>query len=43
MPSYLSKGVKQVKMAEHVIEALPEPNRQYAKYFEKKVFKNLTC
>jgi len=34
MPSYLSKGVKQVKMAEHVIEALPEPNRQHAKDFE---------
>ena len=34
MPSYLSKGVQQVKMAEHVIEALPEPNRQYSKDFE---------
>jgi len=34
MPSYLSNGVKQVKMAEHVIGALPEPNRQHAKDFE---------
>ena len=34
MPSYLSNGVKQVKMAEHVIEALSEPNRQYSKDFE---------
>jgi len=34
MPSYLSNGVKHVKMAEHVIEALPETNRQYSKDFE---------
>ena len=34
MPSYLNNGVKEIKMAERVIEALPEPNRQYAKDFE---------
>ena len=34
MPSYLNNGVKQVKIAEHALEALPDPNKQYAKDFE---------
>ena len=32
IPSYLSNGVKKVKMVERVIEALPEPNKQYASW-----------
>jgi len=34
MPSYFDKGIQQVKVAEHRVENLPEPNRQYAKDFE---------
>jgi len=35
MPSYLNNDVEQTKSAEHALEALPEPNRQYARDFEK--------
>jgi len=35
MPSYLNNGVEQVKVAEHALETLPEPNRQYARGYEK--------
>ena len=35
MPSYLNNGIEQMQTAEHVVEALPEPNRQYANGFEK--------
>jgi len=34
MPSYLNNGVEQMKAAEHALEGLAEPNRQYAKDFE---------
>jgi len=34
MPSYFNKGIEQFKAAEHKVEKLPEPNRQYAKDFE---------
>jgi len=34
MPSYFNKGIEHVKAAEHRIEKLPEPNKQYAKNFE---------
>jgi|GEM_PF-5368255 len=34
MPKYFNIGEKQTKTAEHKIEALPEPNEQYAKDFE---------
>jgi len=34
MPSYFNKGIEHVKTAEHRIEKLPEPNKQYAKDFE---------
>ena len=34
MPSYFNKGAEQVKAADHRVEKLPEPNRQYAKDFE---------
>jgi len=34
MPSYFNKGIEHVKAAEHRIEKLPEPNKQYAKDFE---------
>ena len=33
MPSYFNKGIEHVKAAEHRIEKLPEPNKQYAKDF----------
>jgi len=35
MPSYLNNGIEQMKAAEHALEGLPEPNRQYAQGFEK--------
>jgi len=34
MPSYFNEGIEQVKVVEHRIEKLPEPNKQYAKDFE---------
>jgi len=34
MPTYFNKGTEQVKAADHRVEKLPEPNRQYAKDFE---------
>jgi len=34
MPSYLNNGTEQMKAAEHALEALSEPNRQYTKDFE---------
>jgi len=34
MPRYFNEGIERVKAAEHRIEKLPEPNRQYAKDFE---------
>jgi len=34
MPSYFNKCAEQVKAADHRLEKLPEPNRQYAKDFE---------
>ena len=34
MPSYFNTGAEQVKAADHRVEKLPEPNRQYAKDFE---------
>ena len=34
MPSYFNKGTEEVKVADHRVEKLPEPNRQYAKDFE---------
>ena len=35
MPSYLNNGIEQMQTAEHVVEALPEQNKQYANGFEK--------
>jgi len=34
MPTYFNKGAEQVKAADHRVEKLPEPNKQYAKDFE---------
>ena len=40
MPSYLNNGIEQMKAAEHVVEALPEPNKQYAKEHILKMLKD---
>ena len=34
MPRYFNESIENVKAAEHRIEKLPEPNKQYAKDFE---------
>jgi len=34
VPTYFNKSTEQVKAADHRVEKLPEPNRQYAKDFE---------